>query len=1308
MSSAADPADAPSGTSATEFVLEEFETTIPPDAINDLAECITEVIQNLRAAVVSDERLESILRGDPGPDILHGADLTEHGDPEPFTQRAIIEPLFDVLGYPEFTTEASGLSEAQRKKADYIFSLREYDDIDSRRLPVEAEPLNKKLDQEAHGIGQVKEWLDTYSFEAEFALAVDGVRWTLIKYDRERYQYDTLAEIDLQPVFVAAFENAVGQQASPAEWLDDADEALLEDFVRSFGFENFCAIAGDARTVIKETKSAITDAFYDEYVRRVFGVLDESASEGDKDGRTDFSLVGDGIIAPEAATGDDIRLFSVELMNRLIFIKFLEDKHVVDAELLRGLWKTYEDGVYPDRFYSTFLTRLFYDVFDTKPTNRTRQVRSVDLFDDIPYLDGGLFRPRTAGWEGEGVEESAFDVRDSVLESIIGLLERYTFSADGGPRDLDPSVLGNVFEKTINYITTDPGDQNKELGAYYTPDQITRFCADRTVRPALFDRFKRVLHEERGWQQAEVEHYEDVEVLIEDLPPSEDLIHALLDATDSLRVVDPACGSGHFLTSALEEIVSVRRALYTQIEATPPGYRLKKTTVLENIYGVDIVDSAVEIAKLRMWLSIIAELTEETAEMLDANELALPNIAFNVRQGNSLIGYTSFPEQTEAGEYTFERWSEESVRNRYEDIIEAKRKFRAATDRETASKYQREAFDLLAADREDLHENVLRDFERAGVEGLSESGVAAFDPFHWVLEFAEVYAEGGFDVVVGNPPWDVLSASRDDFFSRYDEHFRSYGSEMKDRVQRALLGNETVEANWETYNRNVEIQSEFFKDSTEYDLQTPTIGGGTATYKNELSSLFFERVFTLANDDGYVAQVLPGVIFNGQSSKDLRMKLLDESRVKALVEFENKGIFHEIDNRYRFGVVAFENHGYTETLRGIFEQRDLSILENFDERAIEIPREVLTEYSPEARIFPAITNPSEVDVLKQILTHPSVSGARADAWQANPLPEELNKTRDSDRFTRTEQTGDYPVYGGENIHQHHYDDTIDDDISSALAWSVEEGVAPAESAKRRIREKRFNTGEPKKALYERFGGPESRASQKQFVNDLLTEHRGEPLAEADVLLDCTAYRIAYRDVARSSDERTMIATVLPKGTVCVHTLQTLRPYEIVPESDNLSDDPLHGIYDRVFTDEELFVVAGLLNSLPFDFLMRTKIDTHIVKYKLEESQMPRLIEGDDWFEYIWRRAARLNCYGEAFAEMRERLGGIDPATDEDQRRELQAQIDAAAFHAYGLDREETQFVLDDFHRVQNPRLMTEDYFDLVSDHYDALAERDSA
>ncbi len=1281
---------ATTSTPQTEFVQEAFETTVEDIDEIRLLEAIDDAVSRLREQI-DDDTLEKILRADAGSYRLRG-DMTRDGlQPEPFTQQAIIEPLLSELGH-SFDTEAGGLSGGRTMVADYTVSLRDYD-TDSTRLLIEAEPINKDLDSREHGIGQVRDWLSQREFESDFGFATDGLRWAFVRYDPDSYSHNVIEEVDLQPVFLALFENQVGTQDPVEEVVFDADRERVARLLRTFEFGNFVSIAVEARQVIKRTQEEITDEFYDDYIRYVFGIVDE-------DEETPRSLIGDGVVKPDGATEDDARLFAVELMNRLVFIKFLEDKELVDPDLLLTLKDAYEDGMYTGSLYDEFVKPLFYDVMNEKPDQRPPTVQNIDVFEDIPYLNGGLFRPSLGD---DKFDEEDFDVRNSVLKSIIDLLERYSFSAGGSPTDLDPSVLGNVFEKTINFITSDNADNNKELGAYYTPSEITRFCAEETVRPALLDRFGRVLVEERGWPEPEVENYDSVYSLIEDLPGNWSLISTLLAEVDEFRVVDPACGSGHFLTSVLEEIVNVRKALYAQNENYPQEYRLKKTTVLNNIYGVDLMGPAVEIGKLRLWLSIISELDEDVVDDLDDDELALPNIVFNLREGNSLIGYTGFPETTDDGEYTLGSFTEDSVRDRYQGIIDEIEKHEQAVDTDVAEDHRQKAFEKLREAREDLIDDIHADFVEAGVEGINPETVAEMQPFNWVLEFAEVYAEGGFDVIVGNPPWDVLSASIDDFFTRYEPRFRTFSQDRKQEIKDDLLEQDSIRNKWEEYQQQVQLLSDYFKDSDEYRLQTPTVAGDTATYKNDLSKLFFERVFRIADDGGYVAQVLPGAIFNGQSSKDLRMEMLNESELNALVEFENKGIFKGIDDRYRFGIVAFENGGYTEELNGIFDQRDIEILENFEENAVSIPRRVLEDYSPEARIFPVVTLQEEVDVLNQILRHPSLGKDIDGTWKANPLPEELNKTRDSDRFIHDESQADYPIYTGENIHQFHYDNSVEPEIEELSFWSVDEDENPEKSAKRRVREKRFNKGEPKKPIYLAFGGGNSSKSQKQFVNDLLNEYRNKPLSEDDVLLDCTEYRIAYRDVARTTDERTLIATVLPKGAPVVHTVQTLRPYDIEPTENDLENYPLHSAYRRVFTDEELFCAVGLLNSIPFDFLMRTKVDSHIVKYKFTESQTPRLTDDDEWFDYIWKRAARLNCYGDEFEEMRDRLGGIEPAIDKNERREVQAELDAAAFHAYGLDRNQTEFVLEDFHRVQNPRLMDEDYFETVLEKYDELS-----
>lgn len=1278
---------------ATEFVEQAFETAVTENAEDDLIEAIDGTVRNLREQI-DDDTLERILRADPGSYKLRSG-MTQDGlQPESFTQQAVIEPLLAALGH-DWATEAGGLSGGRTMVADYTISLRDHADIDSTRLLIEAEPVNKDLDSREHGIGQVRDWLSQREFESDFGFATDGLRWAFVRYDSDSYTHNVIEEVDLQPVFLALFENQVGKRNDPTEVVFDADREQVTRLIRTFEYENFVSIAGDARQVIKQKREDITDEFYDDYIRYVFGIV------GD-DEETARSLVGDGVVVPDAATEDDARLFAVELMNRLVFIKFLEDKTLVNPTLLQTLVDTYEDGMYAGSFYESFLQPLFYDVMNEQPGQRPDHVENIDLFQEIPYLNGGLFRPTI---EGDDFDEEDFDVRNSVLFSIIDLLERYSFSAGGAPTDLDPSILGNVFEKTINYITSDNADTNKELGAYYTPSEITRFSAEETVRPALLDRFETALVEEADWPEHEATGFDSVYELIEELPGRWSTVSALLAEVDEFRVVDPACGSGHFLTSVLEEIVNIRKALYARSDSYPDEYKLKKTTVLNNIYGVDLMGPAVEIAKLRCWLSVIAELeTENIDDLADDDTLALPNVAFNLREGNSLIGYTGFPETTDDGQqYQIGSFNEDSVRDRYEDIIKEIESHEQALESEVAEKHRKRANKKLDEARKELIEDIHTDFVDAGVENITPEEVAKLQPFNWVLEFAEVYADGGFDVIVGNPPWDVLSASIEDFFSRYEPQFRTFSQERKQKFKEELLQEDEIRKEWEKYQRQTQLLSDYFKYSDEYELQTPTVAGNTATYKNDLSKLFFERVFRIADEGGYISQVLPGAIFNGQSSKDLRLEVLNESRLNALVEFENKGIFKGIDNRYRFGIVVFENGGYTEELNGIFDQRDVGILENFNEMSVRIPRRVLEDYSPEARIFPSVTTQEEVDVLNQILTHTSLGEESTDTWKVNTLSEELNKTRDSDRWVESQSNADYPVYAGKNIHQFQYNNGIPTEVEEVSIWSIEESKNPEKSAKRRIRSKRFNKGEPKKALYNQFGGKKSSKSQIQFVDDLLEEYRGISLSKDDVLLDCSEYRIGYRAITNSTNERTFIATVLPKGAPCVHSMHTVRPYGIEPSKSDLDSIPLHSVYKRLFTDEELFVTVGLFNSIPFDFLMRTKISENILKYKVEESQVPRLTEGDEWFDYIWTRAARLNCYGEEFKEMRDRLGGVEPATEMDERREVQAEIDAAAFHAYGLDREQTAFVLDDFHRVQNPRMMDEDYFDMVLEKYDDLA-----
>jgi len=642
-----------------------------------------------------------------------------------------------------------------------------------------------------------------------------------------------------------------------------------------------------------------------------------------------------------------------------------------------------------------------------------------------------------------------------------------------------------------------------------------------------------------------------------------------------------------------------------------------------------------------------------------------------------------------------------SVEEKYKDIIEAVENHRAAESGTTATNWRKEAERRLSSYRSDLNEKVKNEFEEAGVEGITQSDITEYSPFHWVLEFATVYKEGGFDVIIGNPPWDVIKADREHYFSKYDEIFRTRPPSDKDAKQDELLEAPEIKQGWKDFQREMEIQSDYFNNISEYKLQNPSIDSRPVGSENDLSLLFLERVIQLGQNESYVTQVMPGNFFLGGSAKDLREYLLDDTSLSHLVQFENHGIFPNIDERYRFAIATFKNSGETDIVNGAFGDGELSVITEFDQRSINIPRTVLARFSPESRLFPYFRSQSQIDLLSKIVNQPSIGEYISDTWFTEPY-REIDRAQDSDRFVESADEGDYPVYGGSNIFQFSYDDShvwVDD----PTLWSVDEEVNPNKSAKHRIKEKQFRGHDsrfsPKKAIYDIFDGS---GSQKGFVDDLLKSERGHPLSIDDVVLDCSEYRIAYREIANVGNERSMIAAVLPKGVVCHHKLHIVRPYVVEPEREDLKNKNLHSAYERIFTDKELFVAVGLLNSLPFDFLIRSKIDNSIVMYKFRESQVPRLTNGDDWFHYISDRAAQLNCYGDEFAEMRDRLGGIDPATTEKERQKLQAEIDAAAMHAYGLDQEEVEFLLNDFNRVSDPRIMTDEYFGKVQQKFEML------
>ncbi len=1089
----------------------------------------------------------------------------------------------------------------------------------------------------------------------------------------------------------------------------------------SFSKEQFQRESGEKNTILQKLNSieygssaAIYDTLYDtRQVVKEFYQQFESL-------RTDLVQEVSGI--PDDR-GDAKQRYVQVLLDRMIFLYFIQEKRLLDRNLdylHEQPAKVVDEG--DDRF-EEFYEPLFFDYLAEDKQNPE--------FGKLPYLNGGLFakNPIEEEFEDAKLGDSP-EKTNELFDKILDFLSDWNWNVDErldivDPKNLSPAVLGHIFEQTVN---------QKEMGAYYTPEEITGFMARQTLHPYILEQVNKSVDASYdeiddifGFVDTEVSGgtaaLVDRESVTQQAPTEnvaaghvETLYHDILKET---KLLDPAVGSGAFLLAAQEVLLDIYMQcieFFQRLESEGKGWELESRTrdeleaiesgegsrslyakrdiILNNLYGVDIDNGAVEICKLRLWLSMVADIEDEPGEVEP-----LPNIDFNIRQGNSLIGFTEVQEVVnERGDTSLSNYGGgvgESIQEMYGDIISAVERHREADSTEEATDTRNLAESYISEYSQNLDEKVLKQFHDAGIEDITIKELKDYSPFHWVLEFATVYRDCGFDIVIGNPPWDRLKPQRDDYFSKFDEVFRSRMPEDKDRKQEELLKNEEIEIGWEEYNKEMDNRAKFYNKSESYTLQRPKIGGRTQATDNDLSALFFERVFNLVADAGYVSQILPGTIFNGASGKNLRMYLLEENSVESLMTFENRGIFENLHYQYSFGIVTFRRGGSTDNLRGIFQQTDLSILRQWENMTFEIPKKVLTDYSPEARIFPYLDTKQEVEVLKSILDHPRLSEEIDNKWYVE-VTSELDRNLDTERFFENKQ--DYPIIGGKNIYQFCYDNQIFDDIDDIVFWSVENDTE--RSGKWRLKEKEYRR--LKRHIYNQLDGS---GSQKSFVNNLLEEKRDEPLSEEDVLLDSSEYRVVFRKIARSSDERTMIASVVPPDRITEYSLQSVRYYQIEVSEDDLTESPLRDIYKPIFSSEEMFVFIGLANSIPFDFLMRTKIDSNIPKYKLEESQMPRLTKGDNWFNYIFKRSARLNCYGNEFSEMRERLEDVEPAKDKEVRRQLQGEIDAAAFLAYGLDSNEVEFILNNFHRVSNPRVVNNEYLDEVFKKYRHLDEK---
>jgi hypothetical protein len=564
------------------------------------------------------------------------------------------------------------------------------------------------------------------------------------------------------------------------------------------------------------------------------------------------------------------------MLNRLMFIYFIQKKGFLDGDVdyLRDRLKKVQLKQGKGKFltfYQYFLLALFHEGFAKEPRERTMDADLTALLGAVPYLNGGLFDVHELEDRNPKI-----DIADAAFERLFAFFDNWDWVLDTRPissgKEINPEVLGYIFEKYIN---------QKQMGAYYTKEDITEYISKSTIVPYLFDAAKKkqpklfapgsavwqllsddpvryiypaVRHgvldsdgkviplpdaiaegiadvSKRGtwnrpasspfalptetWREhvarrqrcleicqrlrnGEVHEINDLITLnlnlrqfAEDVisgSEGPELLRAFWHAIRDVTVLDPTCGSGAFLFAALSILQPLYeacldrmqvfvgdldqsgerhspkkfedfRTVLGHIERHPNrDYFILKSIVVNNLYGVDIMEEAVEICKLRLFLKLVAQV--EADDPLEP----LPDIDFNIRPGNTLVGFSTLDEvkNTLTGKLAFGE-EKEDVDQVVEEAEIVDRAFRQFHEMQTQNESESRSHSAAKQALRERLDGLVQKLDRylAGNYGIdAEKKAKEFstwcsnhEPFHWFAEFFGTMSRGGFDIVLGNPPY---------------------------------------------------------------------------------------------------------------------------------------------------------------------------------------------------------------------------------------------------------------------------------------------------------------------------------------------------------------------------------------------------------------------------------------------------------------------------------------------------------------------------------------------------------------------------
>lgn len=436
-----------------------------------------------------------------------------------------------------------------------------------------------------------------------------------------------------------------------------------------------------------------------------------------------------------------VRDYIKKMMGRIVFLYFLQSKGWLAGNLhyMHDLFYDASEEVKGD-FLDKVLEPMFFGLLNTRPEDRSSAplvngvgVKYIPNADEIPYLNGGLFQQ-------EKIDEVESVFPAGMFQSLFDFFDSYNFTIDeNDPNDaevgVDPEMLGKIFENLL--------EDNKDKGAFYTPKEIVRYMCQESLTAYL----------QTGIDDAEVKEHIANFVKTNDVEElggaSSELAMSIDQKLIDVKICDPAIGSGAFPMGLLRELYSCRKSI--EIFEEDNAADIKRHIIQNNIYGVDIEKGAVDIARLRFWLALIID---------EKEPMPLPNLDFKIMQGNSLqesykgVDLDVTSKKLKTGKDTKKTrgvlslgFEETDVQKIIQDLVKS---YFSITDH------------TLRAQRRQQIDKYVKDYIKVCAEGnhevqdaVDELEIPNDQFFLWHTYFADVFEQGGFDIVIGNPPYGV-------------------------------------------------------------------------------------------------------------------------------------------------------------------------------------------------------------------------------------------------------------------------------------------------------------------------------------------------------------------------------------------------------------------------------------------------------------------------------------------------------------------------------------------------------------------------